>query len=171
MPPQEMVLVDFHRTAAELSSVAHESLDGVGFGGIDELHDNSLRMPLPVDAAVAHHADEPVAHMIVASELLVALEQLDERVLRCVAGRLFRVQHVACDAEQGVAVVAHGILDKLVAFQRKPPPSDLLAGRRMPCGNTSYFLLRLGTHLCYRNRKYFEKGHIWFLNRKFFKLF
>lgn len=160
MPPQEMVLVDFHRTAAELSPVAHESLDGVGFGGIDELHGNSLRVPLSIDTAVAYHTDEPVAHMIVAGELLVALEQLDERVLRCVAGRLFRVQHVACDAELEVAVVAHGVLDKLVAFQRKPPPSDLLAGRRASCGNTSYLLLRLGTRLYYKNRKYFEKDHI-----------
>lgn len=155
-----MVLVDFHCAAAELGSVAHEPFDGIGFGGIDELHDNSLRVSLPVDAAVAHHADEPVAHMVVAGELLVALEQLDKRILRCIAGRLFRVQHVACDAEQDVAVVAHGVLDKPVAFQRKPPPSDLLAGRRASCGNTSYLLLRLGTRLYYKNLKYFEKDHI-----------
>lgn len=52
----------------------------------------------------------------------VALKELDERVLRYIAGRFNVVEHTARQAEDRVSVLIHSLFDELTALQASPPP-------------------------------------------------
>ena len=52
----------------------------------------------------------------------VALKELDERVLRYIAGRFDIVEHAARQAEDRVSVLVDSLFDKLTALQAFPPP-------------------------------------------------
>lgn len=163
MSPKVVVLFDRDGAFAQLGLVSHQLLESVRCCGVDQLDCHVLLAAKHVAAGVARHGDEPVAQMSVVGELLVALVQLDERLLSDVPSRLKGVQHTAGGAEHEVLIGVHGLLYEVAAFQSITSFNYFsrpnLTGTSFASLRAPYYQLRLRSLKRNQNRKCAENNH------------